>query len=194
MQALRKRCDETGALLVFDEIQTGFGRTGKLFAFEHYGIVPDILMLAKGIGGGMPLGAFVAAKQVMDVIKDNPMLGHITTFGGHPVSCAAAKASLEVILENQLVEQVAEKEKLFRCLLQHPKIKEIRGKGLMMCLQLENFEQVYNVSNYCAQQGIMIDWYLHCETALRVAPPLTISNEEIEKACKIILAGIEKYG
>ncbi|UZJ66285.1 aspartate aminotransferase family protein [Sphingobacterium sp. KU25419] len=194
MQALRKRCDETGALLVFDEIQTGFGRTGKLFAFEHYGIVPDILMLAKGIGGGMPLGAFVAAKQVMDVIKDNPMLGHITTFGGHPVSCAAAKASLEVILENQLIEQVAEKEKLFRSLLQHPKIKEIRGKGLMMCLQLENFEQVYNVSNYCAQQGIMIDWYLHCETALRVAPPLTISTEEIEKACKIILAGIEKYG
>lgn len=194
MQALRQRCDETGALLVFDEIQTGFGRTGKLFAFEHYGIVPDILMLAKGIGGGMPLGAFVAAKRVMDVIKDNPMLGHITTFGGHPVSCAAAKASLEVIIENQLVEQVGEKEHLFRTLLQHPKIKEIRGKGLMMCLQLENFEQVYNVSNYCAQQGVMIDWYLHCETALRVAPPLTISNGEIEKACKIILDGIEKYG
>lgn len=193
MQALRKRCNETGALLVFDEIQTGFGRTGKLFAFEHYGIVPDILMLAKGIGGGMPLGAFVAGKQVMDVIKDNPMLGHITTFGGHPVSCAAAKASLEVIIENQLVEQVAEKEQLFRTLLQHPKIKEIRGKGLMMCLQLETFEQVYNVSNYCAQQGIMIDWYLHCETALRVAPPLTITNDEIEKACKIILDGIEKY-
>ncbi|AIM38504.1 aspartate aminotransferase family protein [Sphingobacterium sp. SG20118] len=193
MQALRKRCDETGTLLIFDEIQTGFGRTGKLFAFEHYGMVPDILMLAKGIGGGMPLGAFVASKEVMDVIKDNPMLGHITTFGGHPVSCAAAKASLEVILENKLVEQVAEKEQLFKSLLKHSKIKEIRGKGLMMCLQLENFDQVYNVSNYCAQQGIMIDWYLHCETALRVAPPLTISNEEIEKACKIILAGIEKY-
>ncbi|UIR54963.1 aspartate aminotransferase family protein [Sphingobacterium sp. SRCM116780] len=193
MQALRKRCDETGTLLVVDEIQTGFGRTGKLFAFEHYGIVPDILMLAKGIGGGMPLGAFVAAKEVMDVIKDNPMLGHITTFGGHPVSCAAAKASLEVILENKLVEQVAEKEQLFRTLLNHPKIKEIRGKGLMMCLQLENFEQVYNVSNYCAKQGIMIDWYLHCETALRVAPPLTISHAEIEKACSIILMGIEKY-
>ncbi|TCR05764.1 MULTISPECIES: aspartate aminotransferase family protein [unclassified Sphingobacterium] len=193
MQALRKRCNETGTLLVFDEIQTGFGRTGKLFAFEHYDIVPDILMLAKGIGGGMPLGAFIASKQVMDVIKDNPMLGHITTFGGHPVSCAAAKASLEVIRENQLVEQVAEKEQLFRTLLQHPKIKEIRGKGLMMCLQLETFEQVYNVSNYCAQHGIMIDWYLHCETALRVAPPLTITNGEIEKACKIILEGIEKY-
>lgn len=193
MQALRKRCNETGTLLVFDEIQTGFGRTGKLFAFEHYDIVPDILMLAKGIGGGMPLGAFVASKQVMDVIKDNPMLGHITTFGGHPVSCAAAKASLEFIRENQLVEQVAEKEQLFRTLLQHPKIIEIRGKGLMMCLQLETFDQVYNVSNYCAQHGIMIDWYLHCETALRVAPPLTIANDEIEKACKIILDGIEKY-
>lgn len=193
MQALRAKCTEVGALLVFDEIQTGFGRTGKLFAFEHFGIVPDILMLAKGIGGGMPLGAFVAPKEIMDVIKVNPMLGHITTFGGHPVSCAAALASLKVILEDQLVERVEEKALLFRQELAHPKIKEIRGLGLMMCLQLENFDQVYNVSKYCADNGVMIDWYLHCETALRVAPPLTISKEEIKEACQIIKQGIDKF-
>lgn len=193
MRTLRAKCTETGALLIFDEIQTGFGRTGKLFAFEHFGIVPDILMLAKGIGGGMPLGAFVAPKEIMDVIKANPMLGHITTFGGHPVSCAAALASLHLILEEQLVEGVEEKAILFRQELAHPKVKEIRGLGLMMCLQLENFDQVYNVSKYCADNGVMIDWYLHCETALRVAPPLTISEEEIKEACQIIKQSIDKF-
>lgn len=193
MQALRNKCNETGALLIFDEIQTGFGRTGRLFAFEHFGIVPDILMLAKGIGGGMPLGAFVAPKAIMDVIKSNPMLGHITTFGGHPVSCAAALASLNVILEEKLIEKVEQKAALFRKELAHPKIKEIRGLGLMMCLQVENFDQVYNISKYCADNGVMIDWYLHCETALRVAPPLTISEEEIKEACRIIRAAIDKF-
>lgn len=193
MQALRQKCTETGALLIFDEIQTGFGRTGKLFAFEHFGIIPDILMLAKGIGGGMPLGAFVAPKEMMDVIKSNPMLGHITTFGGHPVSCAAARASLKVIRDEKLVEDVERKANLFRAELDIPQIKEIRGLGLMMCLQLENFDQVYQVSNYCASQGLIIDWYLHCETALRVAPPLTISDEEIIHSCKIIREGIEKF-
>ncbi|MCA5005136.1 aspartate aminotransferase family protein [Sphingobacterium bovistauri] len=193
MQAIRAKCTEVGALLIFDEIQTGFGRTGKLFAFEHFGIVPDILMLAKGIGGGMPLGAFVAPKEIMDVIKANPMLGHITTFGGHPVSCAAALASLHVILNEKLLETVEQKALLFRQGLIHPKIKEIRGLGLMMCLQLENFDQVYNVSKYCADNGVMIDWYLHCETALRVAPPLTISEEEIIEACDIIKQGIDKF-
>lgn len=193
MQALRKRCDETGTLLIFDEIQTGFGRTGKMFAFEHFGIVPDILLLAKGIGGGMPLGAFVAPKEVMDVIKDNPMLGHITTFGGHPVSCAAARASLKVIQEEKLLDSVERKATLFREAVQSDKIKEIRGLGLMMCLQLENFDQVYAVSNYCAQQGLIIDWYLHCETALRIAPPLTISEEEILAASKIIREAIDKF-
>lgn len=193
MQALRAKCTEVGALLLFDEIQTGFGRTGKLFAFEHFDIAPDILMLAKGIGGGMPLGAFVSSKEIMDVIKDNPMLGHITTFGGHPVSCAAALTSLEVILDEKLVEGVAEKARLFRQELAHPKIKEIRGLGLMMCLQIENFDQVYNVSKYCADNGVMIDWYLHCETALRVAPPLTISEDEIREACKVIKTAIDKF-
>lgn len=193
MQALRKKCDETGALLIFDEIQTGFGRTGKMFAFEHFDVVPDVLMLAKGIGGGMPLGAFVARKEIMDVIKDNPMLGHITTFGGHPVSCAAALASLHVIQDEKLLDTVDSKAALFRQELNHPKIKEIRGLGLMMCLQLETFEQVYQVSTYCAEQGVMIDWYLHCETALRLAPPLTISEAEIKYASEIIRLGIEKF-
>ncbi|MCY4779892.1 aspartate aminotransferase family protein [Sphingobacterium sp. UT-1RO-CII-1] len=191
--SLRKRCDEMGALLIFDEIQTGFGRTGRMFAFEHFNVQPDILMLAKGIGGGMPLGAFVARKEIMDVIKDNPILGHITTFGGHPVSCAAAKASLAVIQEEKLVAQVEAKAQLFRRELESDKIKEIRGLGLMMCLQLESFEQVYNVSSYCAANGLMIDWYLHCETALRIAPPLTISEEEIKNACKIIREALDKF-
>ena len=193
MQALRRKCDETGTILIFDEIQTGFGRTGKMFAFEHFEIVPDVLMLAKGIGGGMPLGAFVARKEIMDVIKDNPMLGHITTFGGHPVSCAAALASLRVIQNEKLLETVDAKAALFRKELDHPKIKEIRGKGLMMCLQLETFDQVYQVSTFCAEKGVMIDWYLHCETALRVAPPLTISDDEIKHACGIIREGLEKF-
>lgn len=193
MQALRQKCTDTGTLLIFDEIQTGFGRTGSLFAFEHFGIIPDILMLAKGIGGGMPLGAFVASKEIMDVIKANPMLGHITTFGGHPVSCAAALASLETILEEKLIEGVAEKAALFRKELSHPQVKEIRGLGLMMCLQVDNFDQVYNISKYCAENGVMIDWYLHCETALRIAPPLTISTTEILEACQVIRTALDKY-
>jgi Ornithine/acetylornithine aminotransferase len=190
MQALRKRCDETGALLIFDEIQTGFGRTGKLFAFEHYGIVPDILLLAKGMGGGMPIGAFLANRKVMDVIKDNPMLGHITTFGGHPVSCAAALASLNIILNEGLLAGVEPKAQLFRQYLKHPAIRETRGIGLMMALQLDDFDQVQRVSNRCAEQGVIIDWFLHCETALRVAPPLTISETEIRKACEVIREAI----
>ncbi len=191
MQAVRKRCDETGTLLIFDEIQTGFGRTGKLFAFEHYGIVPDILLLAKGMGGGMPIGAFIANKEVMDVIKDNPMLGHITTFGGHPVSCAAALASLNVIVDEGLPTKVDEKAAIFRRELQHPAIREIRGLGLMMCLQLDRFEQVEQVSRYAAVHGVIIDWFLHCETALRIAPPLTISEEAIKEACAVIRRGLD---
>lgn len=192
MQAVRKRCDETGALLIFDEIQTGFGRTGKLFAFEHYGIVPDILLLAKGMGGGMPIGAFIANKSVMDVIKDNPVLGHITTFGGHPVSCAAALASLQVITDERLVDDVARKAQLFSERLIHPAIREIRGIGLMLGLQLDNFEQVKRVADYCAQHGVIIDWFLHCETALRIAPPLIIGDEEIRIACEVIVEAISQ--
>jgi acetylornithine/N-succinyldiaminopimelate aminotransferase len=192
IQAVRKRCDETGTLLVLDEIQTGMGRTGKMFAFEHFGIQPDILLLAKALGGGMPLGAFIASREVMDVISHNPMLGHITTFGGHPISCAAALASLEFILEEQLHAKVNEKAALFRECLQHPAIREIRGLGLMMSLQLDSFAQVEEVSKYCAANGVMIDWFLHCETALRLAPPMIISDEEIRMACKVICEGLDQ--
>ncbi|WP_207532787.1 aspartate aminotransferase family protein [Desertivirga arenae] len=186
LQKLRIKCTETGTLLIMDEIQTGFGRTGKLFAFEHFGIIPDILLLAKGIGGGMPLGAFVAGRDIMDSLKDNPILGHITTFGGHPVTCAAGLATLEAILDENMMDDVAEKEALFRKLLQHYKIREVRGKGLMLCIQLDSFAQVEATSKACVENGVIIDWFLHCETALRIAPPLTITFEEIEKCCEII--------
>ena len=191
-KALRDKCTSTGSLLVLDEIQTGFGRTGKLFAFEHFDIEPDILLIAKGMGGGMPLGAFVSSNEIMSALKDNPILGHITTFGGHPLSCAAGLASLNVILNERLMDSVAEKEKLFKKLLHHEKIKEVRGKGLMLSIQLDTFERVEAVSKLCEKKGVMIDWFLHCETALRIAPPLTITFEEIEHACAIIVESIGK--
>ena len=191
-KALRQKCNETGTLLVLDEIQTGFGRTGELFAFEHYDIIPDILLIAKGMGGGMPIGAFISSKEIMDTLKDNPILGHITTFGGHPVSCAAGLASLNVILEQNLIAGVPEKNQLFKELLRHPKIKEVRGIGLMMSIQLDNFAQVEAVSKRCEQEGIIIDWFLHCETALRIAPPLTITLEEIRFACNVIVKSMDE--
>lgn len=190
MLLLRHKCSDTGTLLILDEIQSGIGRTGKLYAFEHFGIVPDILLTAKAFGGGMPLGAFIAPKQIMDALKENPILGHITTFGGHPVCCAAGLASLEVILKEDLIKDVPQKEKLFRDLLQHPQIKEVRGKGLMLGVQLSNFNQVESVSKRCVENGVITDWFLHCETALRIAPPLVITEEEIRKACTIILEAI----
>lgn len=191
MLQLRERCDSTGALLILDEIQTGFGRTGKLFGFEYFGIIPDILLLAKSMGGGMPIGAFISSGEIMGVLKENPILGHITTFGGHPVSCAAGLANLEVILEQNLTSEIHRKEKLFRNMLHHPRIKEVRGKGLMLSIQLDNFKQVENVSKRCQENGIIIDWFLHCDTALRIAPPLIISDNEIIEACNIILEAID---
>ena len=185
-QKLRKKCYDTGTLLILDEIQTGFGRTGKLFCFEHFDIVPDILLIAKGMGGGMPIGAFVSSKEIMDSLKDNPILGHITTFGGHPVSCAAGLASLKLILDQKMFNDVDQKEALFRKHLIHPKIKEIRGLGLMLCIQLDTFENVEKTSNLCVKEGLIIDWFLHCETAMRIAPPLTITNDEIIWACNTI--------
>ena len=190
MQRLRKRCNETGTLLILDEIQTGFGRTGTLFAFEHFNIHPDILLLAKGMGGGMPIGAFISSHEIMSVLKENPILGHITTFGGHPVSCAAGLANLEVIIEEKLVKDVSLKESLFRKHLQHPEIKEVRGMGLMLCIQLSSFEQVENVSRRCVENGIIIDWFLHCDTAMRIAPPLIITDNEIQKACSTIIEAL----
>ncbi len=191
MKALRKRCTETGTLLILDEIQSGFGRTGRMFAFEHFGVIPDILLLAKGMGGGMPMGAFIASKEVMDVLKENPILGHITTFGGHPVSCAAGLATLEVLLDEQLYNQVAEKEVLFRELLKHPKIQEIRGKGLMLSMEVGSFELVEKVSKYCQEKGLIIDWFLHCETAMRIAPPLVIDETAIRFACETICEALD---
>ncbi|HEY0176117.1 MAG TPA: aspartate aminotransferase family protein [Pedobacter sp.] len=190
MHKLRERCTTTGTLLILDEIQAAFGRTGKLFAFEHYGIVPDILLLAKALGGGMPIGAFIANREVMGVLKENPILGHITTFGGHPVSSVSGLASLNVILDDELVKDVQSKGELFRQLLIHPLIREIRGIGLMLSIQLDTFEQVEKVSKLCAADGLVIDWFLHCETALRVAPPLIITEEEIRRACGIILKAL----
>ncbi|RYZ95067.1 MAG: aspartate aminotransferase family protein [Moraxellaceae bacterium] len=193
LQALRKRCDDTGTLLILDEIQTAFGRTGKLFAFEHFGIVPDILLLAKALGGGMPAGAFIASDAIMSAIKENPILGHITTFGGHPVCCAAGLASLEVLLKENLIAQVAEKEALFRLLLVHPAIKQIRGKGLMLAIELENFELNKKIIDCCIENGIITDWFLHCSNAMRIAPPLIISHAEIKKACTMILNAINLH-
>jgi acetylornithine/N-succinyldiaminopimelate aminotransferase len=193
MQALRKRCDETGTLLILDEIQAAFGRTGKLFAFEHFGIVPDILLLAKALGGGMPIGAFIASNEIMGSLKENPILGHITTFGGHPVCCAAGLAALEVLINEDLVSTVAEKEILLRSLLIHPAIKEVRGKGLMLAIALENFDINKKIIDRCIAHGVITDWFLHCDNAMRIAPPLIITTDEIEKACKVIVEAIDHY-
>jgi len=188
-RALRERCSQTGTLLILDEIQAGFGRTGKLFAFEHFGIVPDVLVLAKAMGGGMPIGAFVAPKEIMQTLSHNPILGHITTFGGHPVSCAAALASLEVIVSQDW--EVEQKANLFRQLLKHPKILSIRNKGLMMAVEFESFEILKPIIDKAIDLGVITDWFLFCDNAMRIAPPITITYQEIENACKIILQAIE---
>ncbi len=193
MQALRKRCMETGTLLILDEIQAAFGRTGKLFAFEHFDIVPDILVLAKALGGGMPIGAFIAPKELMSSLKENPILGHITTFGGHPVCCAAGLAAIEVLLSDNLIEQVDVKAALFRQLLVHPAIKEVRGKGLMLAVELENFELNKKIIDRCIENGVIVDWFLHCTNSMRIAPPLIIAPDEIRKACEVIIEAINYY-
>jgi acetylornithine/N-succinyldiaminopimelate aminotransferase len=193
MQAIRAKCTETGTLLILDEIQAAFGRTGKLFGFEHFGIVPDILLLAKALGGGMPVGAFAASHTIMSALKENPILGHITTFGGHPVCCAAGLAALEVLLDEKLCDQVAEKEALIRSLLVHPSIKQIRGKGLMLAAELESFDLNKKIIDRCIENGVIVDWFLHCSNAMRIAPPLIITHDEIRKACTVILEAVEFY-
>jgi len=191
MQALRQHCSDTGTLLILDEIQAAFGRTGRLFAFEHFGIEPDILLLAKAMGGGMPLGAFIASHQVMDALKENPILGHITTFGGHPVCCAAGLAALEALLIENLLAKVDEKEKLFRKLLVHPSIRQIRGKGLMLAIEFDSFELNKKIIDRCIGNGVIVDWFLHCSNSMRIAPPLIITAQEIESACGVILESIQ---
>ena len=191
-QALRKRCDETGTLLILDEIQCGFGRTGKFWAFEHFEIVPDMVLCAKGMGGGMPIGAFIANKEVMAVFKNNPLLGHITTFGGHPVSSAASLATIQILFEENLIVQVETKANLIKSLLVHPKIKSIRNKGLMMAVEFESFEVLKPIIDRGIELGVITDWFLFCDDSMRIAPPLTITEAEIREACVIILRAIEE--
>jgi len=193
LTALRNRCNETGALLIFDEIQTGMGRTGTMFAFEKYNIIPDILLLAKGLGGGMPLGAFISSHEIMQTLTFNPVLGHITTFGGHPVSCAAALANIEVIKSEKLIESVEAKSSLIVQLLSKNKaISQIRSSGLMIALQLDNYNHVKKVIDRCIENGAILDWFLFNDSSIRIAPPLTITEEQIREACRIILDALEK--
>ncbi len=190
LQALRRRCDETGALLILDEIQAGYGRTGSLFAFERYGIRPDILLLAKGFGGGMPIGAFVAPRDMMQVLSVDPPLGHITTFGGHPVCAAAALATLQELLETDLIAAVPAKERLFRELLVHPAIKEVRSAGLWLAVDLGEAALVQRTIRHCLDRGVITDWFLFNDRSLRIAPPLTIGEAEIRLACEVILEAL----
>lgn len=190
LRKLRKRCTEVGALLVLDEIQCGFGRTGTFFAFEQFGIVPDILLLAKGMGGGMPIGAFIASNEIMKSLSNHPPLGHITTFGGHPVSCAASLATAQYLVQSNLIKEVDSKANRFKELLVHSAILEVRNCGLMMAVELESFEAVQKVIQYCLRNGIVTDWFLFNNRSLRIAPPLIIDLEHIEKACSVLIKGL----
>ncbi len=193
LQALRARCTEVGALLVFDEIQTGLGRTGALFALQKYGVVPDILCVAKAFGGGMPLGAFISSAEIMDTLKTNPVLGHITTFGGHPVCCAAGLASLEYLLSHGVVEQVEVKGALYEELVgRHPLVREIRRSGLIMAVELGDPVLRERVTRGLKEAGIMTDWFLFCDTAFRIAPPLVITEEQVRDSSRIVLEVLDK--
>jgi acetylornithine/succinyldiaminopimelate/putrescine aminotransferase len=192
LQALRKRCLYTGTLLILDEIQCGFGRTGSFWAFEQFGVWPDILVCAKGMGGGMPIGAFIAPQVIMAGIRSNPVLGHCTTFGGHPVSCAASLATLRVILEDNLLAGVAEKAARFRRLLVHPAIRAVRGQGLLMAVEFDSYAVLKPIIDRALEhEGILTDWFLFCDNSLRLAPPLTITNAEIDEASAALLRAID---
>jgi len=190
MQALRKKCSETGALLILDEIQTGFGRTGKLWGFEHFDVIPDILLLGKALGGGMPLGAFIADRKLISTLAEDPVLGHITTFGGHPVCCAAGCAALQALLDEEMIEKVKEKETSFHSLLVHQKIRSVRSFGLWLAVEFDSFETNKKIIDYCIANGVLTDWFLFAPNCLRISPPLTISGDQIEKACETLLKAI----
>lgn len=192
LKKLKARCEEVGALLILDEIQPGFGRTGKLFAFEHYGIVPDILVMGKGMGGGVPVGAFMSSREIMQSLSHSPKLGHITTFGGNPLIAAASYATLKEVLESGLMEEVQEKEDLFRKLLVHPKIKHINGRGLMLAVNLGSPEYTLEVAKRCMAKGLIVFWQLYRNEYMRISPPLNISKSEIEEGCKIILEVLDE--
>lgn len=191
LKKLRERCNETGTLLIFDEVQTGFGRTGTFFAFEQYGIVPDILTIGKGMGGGMPIGAFVSSTEIMSTLAHNPVLGHMTTFGGHPVCCAAALANLKVISGNKLFERAKDVEKIIRQKITHPKIKEIRACGALIAVDFgEDALNLKTITN-CIEHGVITDWFLFNMHSMRIAPPLTITDKELENACEVITRSIQ---
>lgn len=190
IQALRKKCTETGCLLVLDEIQTGFGRTGSLWGFEQMQVTPDIVLLGKAIGGGMPLGAFIADKKIMWSLASNPVLGHITTFGGHPVSCAAGLAALKVLLEEDIISHVKSKASLFLSSLKHPQIKAVRSAGLLIAVEFESFGKNKAVIDRCIEDGVLTDWFLFAPECMRIAPPLNINDDEIRKACESIINAI----
>ena len=192
LKKVKQRCEEVGALLILDEIQPGFGRTGKLFAYEHFGIIPDILVIGKGMAGGLPVGAFIASEKLMDSLSDNPKMGHITTFGGNPLIAASALATLEEITSTSLIEETLEKEKLFKTLLVHPLIEEVRGKGLMLAAIVSSEEIANQVILEAKDNELILFWLLFEKRAVRITPPLTISKEEIEKGCKIILTILDK--
>lgn len=184
---VREYCSQTGALMIVDEIQTGMGRTGSMFAFEQYGIIPDVLVLGKALGGGMPMGAFIAGREVMHSLSENPVLGHITTFGGHPVCCAAAAAAVNITAENLIRFRVKEKEQLFREKLQHPKIKKIEGSGLLLAAHLDGEPTCKGLIRNALEKGVFTDWFLYAPDALRIAPPLSITAEEIEDTCRVLV-------
>ncbi len=193
LEALRSRCSEVGALLVFDEIQTGMGRTGEFFASTKYGVTPDIICLAKAFGGGMPLGAFCSSPEIMSTLQHSPVLGHITTFGGHPVSCAAGLAATKYLLKNSLVEAVEAKGATFeQRISQHPIVCEVRRSGLLMAVELGEADLLYRLMEIFKEDGIMSDWFLYCDTAFRISPPLTISEAEIDDCCSIVLSSLDK--
>ena len=190
IKTLRIKCAENGALLIFDEIQAGFGRTGSLWAFEQYNVVPDVLLLGKALGGGMPLGAFISDLKLMNTLTNNPVLGHITTFGGHPVSCAAGLAAMKVLLQNKWIEEVKAKEQVFLSLLQHHKIQSVHSAGLWLALEFDGFETCKTIIDRCIENGIVSDWFLFAPNCMRIAPPLITTNEEIRRVCSIILSAI----
>ena len=194
LTAIRKACDEQGVLLIFDEIQAGFGRTGSLWAFEQYGVVPDVLLLGKALGGGMPLGAFVANSTLMSALTHNPVLGHITTFGGHPVSCAAGLAAMQFLEDSKLIEEIRIKESLFLSLLTHPLILSVNSAGLWLAVQFNSFETCKKVIDRCIKKGVVTDWFLFASDCLRIAPPLIITDEEIKYCCQVIVESCFEVG
>jgi len=192
LKALRQKCTDHCALLIFDEIQTGMGRTGSLFSFEQYDVIPDVLVLGKALGGGMPMGAFLASRPLMNTLSNNPILGHITTFGGHPVACAAGHAAFNVLLDEKLMDTVSSKSELFKELLIHPQIKQVHGMGLLLAVELDSFDTVNACIQQMLDQNLFADWFLYAPHCLRICPPLTITNQEIQLACTSILQILDK--